>query len=89
MRAQGAIASKGQDAIGPVVSSLFDQKTPSLARRHLVWALDAIAGGTPEATDPLANLLSDPDADVRAQAARALGQRRRPPRPPARPSKPS
>ncbi len=50
-------------------------KTPSLARRHLVWTLDAIAGGTPDATLPLVDLLTDPNADIRAQSARALGQR--------------
>ncbi len=37
--------------------------------------LDAIAGGTPEATYPLIGALKSPVADVRAQAARALGER--------------
>src|SRR5205814_5259162 len=38
--------------------------------------LDAIAGGTPEATMPILDVLKDAkEADLRAQAARALGER--------------
>ncbi len=37
--------------------------------------LDAIAGGTPEASYPLIDALKSPTRDVRAQAARALGER--------------
>src|SRR5262249_27541050 len=43
--------------------------------RHLVWVVDAIAGGTPEASLPLVEALRSPVADIRAQAARALGIR--------------
>lgn len=78
IRAQRAIIAKGTDALDAVRSALFDEATPALARRHLVWALDAIAGGTPEATLPLIDLLESPEADLRAQAARALGQRKAP-----------
>ena len=53
-------------------------KTDPVARRHLVWVVDAIAGGTPEATAPLIAALESPSADVRAQAARALGERAAP-----------
>ncbi|MGE3820183.1 MAG: PVC-type heme-binding CxxCH protein [Isosphaeraceae bacterium] len=74
-RAQGALAARGGEAIGLVTAALADSKTPPVAKRHLVWALDAIAGGTPEATIPLVDALGDPTPDVRAQAARALGIR--------------
>ena len=37
--------------------------------------LDAIAGGTPLASYPLIDALKSPSRDVRAQAARALGER--------------
>ena len=47
----------------------------AVAKRHLVWVLDAIAGGTPEASYPLIDALKSPNRDVRAQAARALGER--------------
>lgn len=78
MRAQRAIAARGREALDAVRAALLDASTPALARRHLVWALDAIAGGTPDATVPLIDLLKSPEADLRAQAARALGQRRAP-----------
>ncbi len=79
MRAQNALIKQGQAALIAVTTALADAKdTPPLARRHLVWTLDGIAGGTPEATMPILNALKDPEADVRAQAARALGQRQVP-----------
>ena len=37
--------------------------------------LDAIAGGTPEASYPLIDALKSPSRDMRAQAAPALGER--------------
>ena len=40
-----------------------------------MWVVDAIAGGTPEASYPLIDALKSPSRDVRAQAARALGER--------------
>lgn len=78
MRAQAAIIKAGRDALGPVVSALSDVKTDPVARRHLLWALDGIAGASPEATTPLIALLRDDVPDLRAQAARALGERRVP-----------
>jgi putative membrane-bound dehydrogenase-like protein len=78
IRAQAALVRKGADALAAVTTALADPSTPALARRHLIWTLDAIAGATPEATMPLVALLSDEVADLRAHAARALGQRRVP-----------
>jgi putative membrane-bound dehydrogenase-like protein len=78
LRAQAAIVRAGKDAIVPVTTALADPKTPALARRHLLWALDALAGGTPDATVPILAQLESKGADLRAQAARALGQRRVP-----------
>ena len=74
-RAQTALAKAGETALGPVQSALADATIDPLAKRHLVWALDAVAGGRPEATFPLMDALKDPSADVRAQAARGLGER--------------
>ena len=45
------------------------------AKRHVVWVVDAIAGGTPEASYPLIDALQSISRDVRVQAARALGER--------------
>ncbi len=66
---------KGRSALEAVKSALANSKTDAVAKRHLVWVLDAIAGGTPEATSALIGALTDASADVRAQAARALGER--------------
>jgi putative membrane-bound dehydrogenase-like protein len=75
LRAQHALVKQGNAAIPAVTAALNDGEVDPVARRHLVWALDALAGGTPEATFPLLDALKSPSADVRAQAARALGER--------------
>ncbi len=74
-RAQLALIRMGKRAIGPVSAALTDPKTPPVAARHLIWTLDGIVGGTPEATQPIMNMLASSVPDVRAQAARALGDR--------------
>ena len=78
IRAQSALIKRGREALVAVQTALADPRTPPLALRHLVWALDGLAGGTPEATGPTIDALRSPVADVRAQAARALGIRRVP-----------
>src|SRR5262249_51692612 len=75
MRAQAALIRKGQEALGPATRALVDPKTDPLAARHLVWVLDGIAGGSPQASLPPIEALGSPRADPRAQAARALGNR--------------
>jgi putative membrane-bound dehydrogenase-like protein len=75
VRAQWALVKSGGEARIPITSALADPMTSPLSKRHLVWVLDEIAGATPEATFPLMDALKSPVADVRAQAARALGER--------------
>jgi putative membrane-bound dehydrogenase-like protein len=75
IRAQTALIKQGQAAIAPVTTALLDPKTDPVAKRHLIWTLDGLAGGTPVATGPLVTALGSPVADVRAQAARAFGLR--------------
>jgi putative membrane-bound dehydrogenase-like protein len=74
-RAQAALIRQGKAALTAVTDALANRTTGPLAKRHLVWVLDAIAGDTPEATFPLIDALKSSVADVRAQAARALGER--------------
>ncbi len=74
-RAQAALIRQGKAALGPAVSALANPATDPVAKRHLVWVIDAIAGATPEASRPLIDALRSTVADVRAQAARALGER--------------
>jgi putative heme-binding domain-containing protein len=78
MRAQAALVKVGREALPLIHAALADPERDPLARRHLVWALSGIAGGTPEATMPLIDLLKSAVADLRAQAARALGEFRVP-----------
>ena len=75
MRAQEALVAKGKAALKAATAAVADPKTPELALRHLIWVVDAIAGGTPEGTTPLISALGSCSADVRSQAARALGER--------------
>lgn len=77
-RAQHALVKKGKVALPAVVAALGHKDVGPLTRRHLIWTLDGIAGGTPEATVPLLEALESKDADTRAQAARALGERKVP-----------
>ena len=77
MRAQAALISEGQrGASAPVDDGPGrPEDRPASRGGTCVWALDGIAGGTPEATVPSSRPLKSPEADVRAQAARALGER--------------
>ncbi len=69
--AQFQLASKGAQA--PLTNAA--QKGPStLARVHGIWGLGQL--GKPEALAVVAALLGDGDGEVRAQAARVLGDRR-------------
>jgi putative heme-binding domain-containing protein len=75
MRAQGALIKIGKPALDEAWGKLIDPAVDALAKRHLVWVIDGIAGGTPEAA-PLLIALMSPSEDVRAQAIRAFGERR-------------
>ncbi len=72
MRAQAALIKKGREALDPVKAALLSPTVEPVAGRHLVWAYDALAPG---AIGPLAASLQLRHADIRAQAARALGLR--------------
>jgi putative membrane-bound dehydrogenase-like protein len=74
-RAQTALIRAGREARIAATTALADAETAGIVKRHLVWVLDGIAGGTPEASYPLLGTLKSPSRDVRAQAARALGER--------------
>ncbi len=73
--AQAALVKQGKTVLPLVREALVSEKTNPIARRHLVWVVDAIAGATPEGTEPIMEALVAGVADVRAQAARALGER--------------
>ncbi len=75
-RAQLAILKAGRAALPTALATLADPKADPVALRHLVWIVDGIVGGTPEADGPLGAALKSAIPDVRAQAARAFGLRR-------------
>jgi putative membrane-bound dehydrogenase-like protein len=75
IRAQAALVREGRKALIPATAALESPKTDPIAKRHLLWVVDALAGATPEATYPLFELLKSQVADLRSQAARALGER--------------
>lgn len=74
-RAQFGLAERG----GPSLAALdkVARNSPDqLARLHAIWGLGQLAGDHAEALTTVRDLLSDADAEVRAQSARVLGDRR-------------
>ncbi|MDG3006812.1 PVC-type heme-binding CxxCH protein [Paludisphaera mucosa] len=73
LRAQRELIRRGDAAYDAVTAALAKPETPETARRHLTWAVADIAPRSPRGQEPVAAALKDPSADVRAQAARAIG----------------
>lgn len=73
--AQFELADRGEPAI-PLLSKTAQKGESQLARIHAMWGLGQIAAKSPAALDPLLPLLGDKDAEIRAQAARLLGDHR-------------
>ncbi len=71
--AQFQLAQKG--AAAPLTSAA-QHGANTLARIHGVWGLGQIAGKQPAVLASIAALLGDADGEVRAQAARVIGDRR-------------
>jgi quinoprotein glucose dehydrogenase len=75
--AQFELARRGGPSV-PLLAQTAAQGKSVLERVHALWALGQIARKTPDLRlDPLLPLLRDPDAEVRAQTARVLGETRR------------
>jgi quinoprotein glucose dehydrogenase len=72
---RAATNNRGEPSVVTVkkLGELAGQSPNKLARLHAIWALGTIArGGDPSALG-LLTLMSDPDAEIRAQTARVLG----------------
>jgi quinoprotein glucose dehydrogenase len=67
-----ALAGRGKQAI-PTLSKVARTDRAQLARLHAIWALGMVGRKEPAGYKPLRGLLADRDAEVRAQAARVLG----------------
>jgi quinoprotein glucose dehydrogenase len=86
LEAQFALAERGAEAI-PVFAGVLgepaaqarrphDDRSNQLARLHALWGLGQIGCKKPEALKPVLATLDDPDTEVRAQAAKLLGDDR-------------
>lgn len=73
LRAQRALADLGAEAV-PALSRALASDPLERVRRHAVWALASIGG--PNALSAIRRALTDRAPGIRAQAARALGQKR-------------
>jgi len=73
--AQYALAAKGAPAI-VLLQGIAAKDERQLGRLHAIWALGQIGRKSAGAYQPLLALLSDSDAEVRAQAAKVLGDGR-------------
>ncbi|HEV3166684.1 MAG TPA: PVC-type heme-binding CxxCH protein [Isosphaeraceae bacterium] len=73
--AQFALAEKRAEAI-PVLARVAADKTSQLARLHAIWGLGQVGRQEPKAYEPVLASLADDDAEVRAQAAKVVGDGR-------------
>jgi len=73
--AQFELAARGKSCIDGLVTRTAAE-SPLLARVHAIWALGQIGRSEASALKSLLPLLTDADAEVRAQTAKALGDNR-------------
>ncbi len=77
MAAQFELAARGGDGPAAIFTKAAQSGPAPLARLHGIWGLTQLAAkGNPQVLAPLAPLLADGDAEVRAQAAKAFGELR-------------
>lgn len=72
LRAQFEIASRGREAAA-VLAKVATDDSHQFARLHAIWGLGQIGRSSSEVLAPVIRLLNDNDSEVRAQAARVLG----------------
>lgn len=76
LSAQYELASRGE-AVAPALAKLANSKSaPFFQRLHAIWGIGQIARKAPKAAAPLAPLMGDADAEIRAQTLRTLGDLR-------------
>jgi quinoprotein glucose dehydrogenase len=73
--AQFALAQYGPRA-APTLVRIASQSKDRLARLHAIWGLGQMGRTLPGALTPVTKLFTDADAEVRAQAAKVLGDNR-------------
>lgn len=70
---QFALAERGAAAV-PVFAAIASNPSNRLARLHAIWGLGQLQAQVPDAIHHLLPLLSDGDDEVRAQAAKVVGE---------------
>jgi len=70
--AQFALVDRGADSI-PLLAKAAKEEKQQLTRIHAIWGLGQLGRRGEKVREPLRSLLTDSDAEVRRQAARALG----------------
>ncbi|HEX9793680.1 MAG TPA: PVC-type heme-binding CxxCH protein [Planctomycetota bacterium] len=74
--AQFALTERGPERALPVLLARATGPGTTLARVHAIWGLGQLEGRIPARDQALELLLTDPDGEVRAQAAKLLGETR-------------
>jgi quinoprotein glucose dehydrogenase len=75
LEAQFALADQGNDVLD-LLAGVAKKNQHQLARLHAIWGLGQLGRKSPEALKPVLALLADNDSEVRAQAAKVLGDTR-------------
>ncbi len=73
LEAQLELASRGDKSLTPFTKVANDRKAAPLARLHAVWGLTQLGRKNPKVGPTLVKLTRDADVEVRAQAAKGLG----------------
>lgn len=76
LEAQYSLAERGSASTGILAAVTTDTGAAPFARRHAVWALGQIGAHGGDVRAHLRPLLGDTDAEIRAQAAKLLGDLR-------------
>jgi quinoprotein glucose dehydrogenase len=72
LRSQFALAERGNASVESF-TAIANRDDNQLARLHAIWGLGQIGRTAPKTLAPVLALLEDADSEVRAQAARVLG----------------
>jgi len=73
LAAQFELADRGPESLPLLQQVAANPQAPRLTRVHALWGAGQLAGRVPGALNHVQALLRDADAEVRAQAARVLG----------------
>jgi len=78
LEAQYTLADRGQQGVAEIAKLAASSSAAPVARRHAIWALGQIGRRDHATLKELLPLLKDPDAEIRAQTAKVLGDERSP-----------